>query len=134
MFFRDLARCTSAPSPTLAELGDGLARGVATVQRYGKAEVGHKTMVDALVPAAATLTEKAGADPVSALTAAADAARTGALTTRDIVARRGRATYVGDAARGVIDPGAVAAALIVQCAAAAAAGTDGPVDTDWAQG
>ena len=133
MFFRDLARCTDAPSPTLAELGDGLARGVATVQRYGKAEVGHKTMVDALAPAAATLTEQAGTDPVAALTAAADAARAGALTTRDIVARRGRATYVGDAARGVIDPGAVAAALIVQCAAAAVAGTDGPVDTGWAQ-
>lgn len=48
MFFRDVARCTHAVAPTPAELSDGLTRGVATVQRYGKAEVGHKTMVDAL--------------------------------------------------------------------------------------
>ncbi|MGH8878107.1 MAG: DAK2 domain-containing protein, partial [Stackebrandtia sp.] len=48
MFFRDLARCTSGPEPSLAEFGQGLTAGLATVQRYGKAEVGDKTMVDAL--------------------------------------------------------------------------------------
>lgn len=55
MFFRDLARCAAASAPTLDELAQGLQNGVATVQRYGKAKVGHKTMVDAMVPAAEAL-------------------------------------------------------------------------------
>ncbi|MFC9362709.1 dihydroxyacetone kinase subunit DhaL [Rhodococcus sp. NPDC057014] len=133
MFFRDIARCSTGDAPTLAELADGLGNAVATVQRYGKAQVGHKTMVDALVPATQKLSEQAaaGVDPALALTAAAEAAQGGALTTRDIVARRGRASYVGEVARGVLDPGAVAVALMIQCAAAAAAGHDGPVDTAW---
>lgn len=133
MFFRDIARCAIGDSPTLAELADGLDSAVATVQRYGKAQVGHKTMIDALVPAAQKLSEQAatGVDPALALDAAVEAAQAGALTTRDIVARRGRASYVGEVSRGVLDPGAVAAALMIQCAAAAVDGHDGPVDTDW---
>ncbi|MGV9861520.1 dihydroxyacetone kinase subunit DhaL [Rhodococcus koreensis] len=133
MFFRDIARCATGDTPTLTELADGLAAAVATVQRYGKAQVGHKTMVDALVPAAQALSEQAAADadPVRALNLAAEAAQAGALTTRDIVARRGRASYVGEVARGVLDPGAVAVTLMIQCAAAAASGHDGPVDTAW---
>ncbi|WAM19073.1 dihydroxyacetone kinase subunit DhaL [Rhodococcus sp. JS3073] len=133
MFFRDIARCSTGDSPTLTELAAGLAKAVATVQRYGKAQVGHKTMVDALVPAAQKLSEQAAAnvDPALALTAAVEAAQAGALTTRNIVARRGRASYVGEVSRGVLDPGAVAAALMIQCAAAAVDGHDGPVDTAW---
>ncbi|MDT5075418.1 MAG: phosphoenolpyruvate---glycerone phosphotransferase subunit DhaL [Mycobacterium sp.] len=133
MFFRDLARCTSAATPTLSELSDGLSAALATVQRYGKAEIGHKTMVDALVPAARTLADQAaaGADPAEALDAAAVAAQDGAISTRDIIARRGRASYVGEVSRGVLDPGAVAAALMVRCAAGAARGSDDGADISW---
>ncbi|MFC7756396.1 dihydroxyacetone kinase subunit DhaL [Tsukamurella soli] len=133
MFFRDLARCTDSPSPTVAELADGLTRGVATVQRYGKAAVGHKTMVDALAPASETLRAQVVSDQpgTDALAAAAAAAKDGALSTRDITARRGRASYVGDVAKGVLDPGAVAAALMIQCAAQAAEGNAGAVDASW---
>lgn len=127
MYFRDLARCTEAEAPTLGELAEGFARGVATVQRYGKAQVGHKTMVDAMVPAADELRRQAdaGASPVDALAAAADAAWAGAESTRDITAKRGRASYVGEVARGVLDPGAVAVAVIVACAAGAVRGESG---------
>jgi hypothetical protein len=48
----------------------------------------------------------------SALVAAAFAALTGANSTRDLVASRGRASYVGEVARGILDPGAVAVALL----------------------
>lgn len=133
MFFRDLARCTGAPAPSIRELAAGLEAGAATVQRYGKARVGHKTMVDALVPAAEALRRSVddGAGPADALDVAAAAARSGALSTRGITARRGRASYVGELARGVLDPGAVAAALMLGCAAAAARGDDAPVGTAW---
>lgn len=133
MFFRDLARCADGDTPTLTELGAGLDTALATVQRYGKAEVGHKTMVDAIAPAAQALAAQAaaGADPVAALDAAADAAQAGALSTRDIVARRGRASYVGEVSRGVLDPGAVAVALMIRCAAGAARGSDAAADVSW---
>ncbi|MEV7090475.1 DAK2 domain-containing protein [Streptomyces sp. NPDC093085] len=132
MFFRDLARCTTSGEPTLTELSAGLSAGVATVQRYGGAEVGHKTMVDALVPAARTLESQlsAAAAPDEALGRTALAAVEGARSTASLIARRGRASYVGEVARGVLDPGAAAAAIILQAAAVAQAGGDG-VDTAW---
>ncbi|MFJ9420812.1 DAK2 domain-containing protein [Streptomyces sp. NPDC101249] len=134
MFFRDLARCCDAGEPTLAELSAGLGTAVATVQRYGRAEVGHKTMVDALVPAARTLEAEvaAGTAAAEALARTADAAVEGARGTAALVARRGRASYVGDVARGVLDPGAAAAAIVLQAAAAAQSGD--PVDTGWVSG
>jgi len=133
MFFRDLARCTTASTPALTELAQGLQNGLATVQRYGKAEVGHKTMVDAIAPAAETLAAQAdaGADAVTALQAATAAAMDGARSTRDIIARRGRASYVGEVSRGVLDPGAAAVAIMVACAAASAASSDDAVDVSW---
>lgn len=149
MFFRDLAQCTQSPAPTLTELCTGLAAGVATVQRYGKAEQGDKTMVDALIPAADELRARLQdgqdgpdvTDTGAVFDATADAAQQGALGTRDITARRGRASYVGEVARGVLDPGAAAAAIIMRCAAAASvnasdnATTDTrPVDTTWVLG
>nr|WP_063129311.1 dihydroxyacetone kinase subunit DhaL [Nocardia fusca] len=135
MFFRELARCTTGSEPTLAEFSQGLTAGVATVQRYGKAQVGHKTMVDALAPAAETLAALAtDSNPAAALTATADAAVTGASGTVSLVAKRGRASYVGEVARGVLDPGAAAAALILQAAAAACEEPPGDIDTGWLGG
>jgi dihydroxyacetone kinase-like protein len=133
MFFRDLARCTTAPTPTLTELAKGLQNGLATVQRYGKADIGHKTMVDAIAPAAEALIAQAAADAdaITALEAATAAAMDGARSTRDIIARRGRASYVGEVSRGVLDPGAAAVAIMVACAAASAAGTGDAVDVSW---
>ncbi|WP_280399032.1 dihydroxyacetone kinase subunit DhaL [Nocardia carnea] len=87
------------------------------VQRLGKAEVGHKTMVDAMVPAADALRAAAVTDDITtALAAARDAAVVGAEATRALLARRGRASYVGDHARGVVDPGARAIAMFFTAA------------------
>ena len=154
MFFRDLAKAGEAGSgaddesqnseaaregepdgattPTLTQFAEALAAGQSTVQKYGEAEVGDKTMVDALDPAVTTLraAADAGKDPAAALDAAEQAARDAARATAESTARRGRASYVGDASKGVTDPGAAAMVLILGAARAAASG-QGDVDTAW---
>lgn len=89
----------------------------------GKAESGDKTMIDAWTPAvnAAIEAEAAGAGPSQVLAAAADAAEAGAVETEPLVARKGRASYLGDRAIGHRDPGAQSTALILRCAADSAA-------------
>lgn len=89
----------------------------------GKAEVGDKTMIDAWTPAVDAAAEAAtgGAHPAAVLAAAAAAAQTGAESTDPLVARKGRASYLGDRAIGHRDPGAVSTALLLRAAADAAA-------------
>ncbi|MEW9550369.1 dihydroxyacetone kinase subunit DhaL [Nonomuraea sp. NPDC050783] len=115
MWFRHLAKATRAGTVGVAELARGFADATATVQRLGGARPGDKTMVDALVPAGEALAAASG-DLREALAAAAAAARSGAESTAELVARRGRASYVGEVARGVLDPGAVTVALLVEAA------------------
>ncbi|WP_436501935.1 dihydroxyacetone kinase subunit DhaL [Actinokineospora sp. HUAS TT18] len=77
----------------------------------GKAEVGDKTMVDALSPAA----DAASGDTVAAvLSAAADAAESGAESTVPLVARKGRASYLGERSAGHLDPGARSTSLLLR--------------------
>jgi dihydroxyacetone kinase-like protein len=92
---------------------------VAGVQARGKAEPGDKTMVDALLPGAAALRAALGegADFAPALGRAADAAEQGARDTIPLVARKGRASYLGERSAGHQDPGATSSALLLRCAA-----------------
>ena len=104
------ARARGGREPTaigLSELAAGVDAGLQGIQRLGGAKPGDKTMVDALAPASAALAEAAAADVglASGLAAAATAARAGADATAPMLARRGRASYVGEAARGVLRPG-----------------------------
>lgn len=93
----------------------------------GKAEVGDKTMIDAWTPAveAASKAAASGLEALAVLEAAADAAEAGAKATDPLVARKGRASYLGDRSAGHRDPGAASTALLLRAAAEAAAG---PVD------
>ncbi|WP_158864621.1 dihydroxyacetone kinase subunit DhaL [Leifsonia sp. AG29] len=88
----------------------------------GKAELGDKTMVDAWTPAveAAAAAESAGAADAEVLAAAADAADRGAEATVPLVARKGRASYLGERSAGHLDPGARSTALLLRAAAGAA--------------
>ncbi|WP_411558413.1 dihydroxyacetone kinase subunit DhaL [Plantibacter sp. MPB07] len=88
----------------------------------GKAEVGDKTMIDAWTPAvdAASAAAAAGDSPARVLAAAADAAWGGAAATEPLVARKGRASYLGERAIGHRDPGAQSTSYLLQAAAAAA--------------
>ncbi|MFC7741741.1 DAK2 domain-containing protein [Nocardiopsis composta] len=101
MWFREFAKAADG-EPTTATLAEGAANAVAAVQRLGKAEVGHKTMVDAMAPAAEALAAAAarGADLPEALRETAAAAHAGARSTEELLAQRGRASYVGEHARG----------------------------------
>ncbi|WP_293696809.1 dihydroxyacetone kinase subunit DhaL [uncultured Agrococcus sp.] len=99
------------------------ARGVAAflraaaegVQARGKAEPGDKTMVDAWLPAAAAAETVASNEgtALEALTAAAEAAKQGAVETEPLVAKKGRASYLGERAIGHRDPGAESTALLL---------------------
>ena len=88
----------------------------------GKAESGDKTMVDAWTPAAEAA-QAAAADGtgnvLAVLVAAAEAAEAGAVATDPLVARKGRASYLGERSIGHRDPGAVSSALILRAAAGA---------------
>jgi dihydroxyacetone kinase len=90
-----------------------LRAGTDGVREVGGAEVGDRTMVDALDPAAQAMTAALddGASGRDALAAAVDAARNGAQGTTAIRARLGRSSYLGDRVIGHPDPGARAVAL-----------------------
>ena len=95
---------------------EALDAAVAGVVELGAAAPGDKTMVDALVPALATLREcvDEGLPLADALTRAADAAEEGARATVPMQARKGRASYLGERSIGHQDPGATSAALIMR--------------------
>jgi phosphoenolpyruvate---glycerone phosphotransferase subunit DhaL len=86
----------------------------------GKAVVGDKTMVDALTPAVAAASSVNGS-VAAVLSAAADAAAEGAESTVPMVARKGRASYLGERSAGHLDPGARSTALLLRAFADAAA-------------
>lgn len=88
----------------------------------GKAAPGDKTMIDAWTPAvdAATAAAAGGATPAAVLDAAASAALDGAAATEPLVARKGRASYLGERAIGHRDPGAQSTAYLLRAAADAA--------------
>lgn len=112
----DAARAT--PTLTVATLSQGAGAGLAAIQRVGDAEAGDKTLVDALLPAVRALEGVPDSgDPGSALHEAARAAWDGVRETAELSARRGRASYMGERAAGVPDPGAVGVALFFSSAA-----------------
>jgi dihydroxyacetone kinase-like protein len=103
----------------LADWGRAVKAGVDGVQARGKAEPGDKTMVDALLPAAEALGDAAhqGADVEDGLRRAAEAAEEGMKGTIELVARKGRASYLGPRSAGHQDPGATSSYLLMKCAA-----------------
>ncbi len=99
-----------------------LRAGLEGVVARGKAEVGDKTMVDALAPAvdAAAASRGGGAGTVGLLAAASDAADQGMAATVPLVARKGRASYLGERSAGHQDPGATSTALLLRTLAVVA--------------
>ncbi|PRX49249.1 dihydroxyacetone kinase DhaL subunit [Prauserella shujinwangii] len=102
------------------DVAAALRAGLDGVVARGKAVVGDATMVDALSPAA-DAAEAARGDGIAALLrAAADAADEGAGSTVPLVARKGRASYLGERSVGHLDPGARSSALLLRALATAA--------------
>lgn len=115
-FFMGMADAAQAAEPLDT---DGLARlfagAVQGMRMNTQAQVGDKTMMDALLPAVDALraAAAAGRPPDEAMAAAAQAAADGAEATARLRAAYGRARNLGDRAIGHVDPGARSMALIV---------------------
>jgi phosphoenolpyruvate---glycerone phosphotransferase subunit DhaL len=122
-FLRAATTLGDAPDISPAALAEALEAARDGVVARGKAERGDKTMVDAWTPAveAAGMASAAGANVLAVLIAAAEAAEEGAAATDPLIARKGRASYLGERSIGHRDPGAVSTALILRAAAGAAA-------------
>jgi dihydroxyacetone kinase-like protein len=88
------------------------------VQARGKAEPGDKTMVDALIPAreAFTAALKEGVSFDDALQRSAEAAEEGMRATTPLVAKKGRASYLGERSADHQDPGATSSAMLLRAA------------------
>jgi dihydroxyacetone kinase-like protein len=116
VWFREFARASGPDGLDRHGLAAGAAAGVAAVTALGQAQPGDKTMVDAMAPAADALAAASGGpgNIREDIAAAAGAARAGADGTAELVARKGRASYVGELSRGVRDAGAEAVAMFFE--------------------
>ncbi len=124
-FFMQMGQAAAGRSELdLAGFIDAFDAGIQGVVKRGKAEPGDKTMLDALVPArealAAAIAE--GASFPDALQRSASAAEDGMLATVPLVARKGRASYLGERSLGHQDPGATSTYLMLQALANLAGG------------
>jgi dihydroxyacetone kinase-like protein len=125
MFFMQMGGAAAGKETlSLAEFATAFEAGIGGVQRIGKAEPGDKTMLEALLPARDALTAAAadGTAVGPALERAAEAAEAGMLATVPLVARKGRASYLGERSAGHQDPGATSSYLLLKCAADAWSG------------
>ncbi len=118
LLFQSLDAQAAQSDSYVDALRTGISEGLAAIQRVGEAEVGDRTMVDALAPAVEALSD--GGDITAMVSAAVD----GALSTAALRARRGRASYLGKRAVGHPDPGAVGVALLLCVLAEPVSGTE----------
>lgn len=115
-FLRAAASLADKDELSAADLQLALTAALEGIKQRGQAEPGDKTIVDALEPAVTALSEKlaAGGGVEEALTAAVDAAQNGMEHTKTIVARKGRASYLGERSLGHQDPGATSTYLMLK--------------------
>ncbi|NOT11598.1 MAG: dihydroxyacetone kinase subunit L [Methylococcaceae bacterium] len=93
---------------------DVFAQGVEAVKKRGRANAGEKTMLDVYIPVADYLkTVDAAADLTKVLKQIACVAKEGVESTRDMVATKGRASFLGERSKGHIDAGAKTGQLMI---------------------
>ena len=95
--------------PQAADVADALRTSIEALTRLGKAQVGQKTLLDVLDPVQKTLAQ-GGDDLLARIRQCADDS---ALATADMDATRGRSSFLGDRAKGHVDPGSRSMALII---------------------
>jgi phosphoenolpyruvate---glycerone phosphotransferase subunit DhaL len=124
-FLRLGAACGPVAELAPQDFAKALRAGNEGLVARGRPELGDKTMFDALHPALEALDQALGAGEriAGAFDAASKAAARGRDATIPMVARKGRASYLGERSAGHQDPGATSAALLLQSAAAAFAAT-----------
>jgi phosphoenolpyruvate---glycerone phosphotransferase subunit DhaL len=119
LFMQMGSKLSGAEKLSLEDWAEALEAGVNGIRARGKAEVGDKTMLDALSPAVEALKGaiSEGATLPEALKRSAAAAEEGVASTIPLVARKGRASYLGERSAGHQDPGATSSHLLLQSAA-----------------
>ncbi|MEO8006304.1 MAG: dihydroxyacetone kinase subunit DhaL [Betaproteobacteria bacterium] len=101
----------AAPQPP--DLSRALSAGIAALTRLGKAEVGHKTLLDVLDPLRRLLEKAEGLHRAALFDAVSRCALDASQATAQMEAIKGRASFLGERALGHVDPGSRSMALIV---------------------
>jgi dihydroxyacetone kinase-like protein len=120
-FLRLGAACGPVTELPAQELAKALRAGTEGLVERGRPELGDKTMFDALHPALEALDRALaeGQTTAAAFATASQVADRGRDATIPMVARKGRASYLGERSVGHQDPGATSAALLIEAAASA---------------
>jgi phosphoenolpyruvate---glycerone phosphotransferase subunit DhaL len=124
-FLRASSALSDKEEVSAGDVAGALEAALGGIKQRGKAEVGDKTIVDALEPAVGAAKEAASetdASVAAVFRAAAEAAKEGAESTVPLTARKGRASYLGARAQGHQDPGATSTYLLLEAAARALEG------------
>ena len=113
--FLSMSKATVSETMNLAQFADIFSAGVEAVKQRGKAEAGEKTMLDVLIPAADSLQQSAKKvlTTEQALAALVSVTIIGVESTRDMLATKGRASFLGERSLGHIDAGAKTSQLMI---------------------
>jgi dihydroxyacetone kinase-like protein len=113
--FVSMSKAARDQELNLQSFANIFSQGVESVKQRGKADVGEKTMLDVLVPVALNLQESAAAAIAlpDVLKNIKSVAISGMESTRDMVATKGRASYLGERTKGHIDAGAKTTQLMI---------------------
>ena len=111
-----MSKATPHDTPNPAELAHMFQEGVTAMSARGKAGLGEKTMLDVLIPVAHAFAQhtRDGVQGAPLLEALKLEAHTGMESTRDMIATKGRASFLGERAIGHIDPGARSSQVIIE--------------------
>ena len=115
-FFIAMSKAMKEKEMNLQNLADAFGQGVESMKQRGKADLGEKTMLDVLIPVADALNSAAAESQglPQALENINRVAEAGCESTRDLLAARGRASFLGERARGHIDAGARTSQLMIK--------------------
>ncbi len=112
-FFMGMSESVSDTGMDCGAVAEMIAAGINKMHKQSRAQIGDKTMMDAMLPAMETLNNADKTGSISeALASAAKAAADGAEATTEMTAKFGRARNLGDRVLGHRDPGAVSISLI----------------------
>ncbi len=125
-FLRVATALGESRSADAAAVGTALHAGLGGLIQRGKAELDDKTMVDAVTPALEAYDAAVGDGLGPALDAAAAASAVGRDRVTPLVARKGRASYLGERAAGHQDPGATSATMMLEALRDAIGASAGP--------
>jgi dihydroxyacetone kinase-like protein len=113
--FLSMSKAAKGQTLTATTFADVFHQGVEAVKQRGKADLGEKTMLDTLIPVANRLKEDTinGTEFEQLLTNLSEQAITGMASTKDMIATKGRASFLGERAIGHIDAGARTSQLMI---------------------